>query len=438
MKFRKIVAFLFMTFLMTSCSFSDITHPDTWGHNYASEWSWNQYKHWHQCIDADHPELTKDKEAHEFEKTIVEPTTSRYGYTEYKCKVCGYSYQDDRVQPLNIKIQFKDYDGEIIYERELFNYSNHDAEAYYLAAEKYITPYIIENNKVRDFMGWSPFVEKIRDNTVFTPVYGEPQDYHLTYYRYDNFMNNKTYYYVNGVENVLNKDELNIVIPESRVDGDITMIKDGFHDNLNIKSVTLSKNITEICGSAFANCKSLTTINFNSELTDIDGYAFANCTGLKAITIPDGVTGVAKCAFGGCENLEKITLSKNNKSIGEKAFEDCRSLKEIYIPDTTLHIGNSAFSGCTSLSRVRMPMKLDNLLNAGMFKNCNSLRSIYLPKTVHWVYQYTFAGTNNLTIYCEGSKGNIHWEAYWDEGATNIQRVYECADSDKYNPYDVY
>lgn len=435
MKFKKIIAIFMTTLLMSSCDFSDITHPDTWGHNYATEWSWDKTNHWHQCIDVEHPELTKDNAAHEYEKTVVEPTTSNYGYTEYKCKVCGYSYQDDKVDPLNIKIQFKDYDGTIFYEEDIYNYSNHNAEPYYLTAEKYVTPYIIENNKVRDFMGWSPYIETIKDSVVFTPVYGEPQDYHLTYNRYDDFMKKKNYYYVNGVENVLNKDELNVVIPESRVDGEITEIDGGFHDNINIKSVTLSKNITSINSGAFSNCKCLTKINLNEGLTNISSYAFENCIGLKEITIPEGVEIISKFAFSGCENLEKITLSKNNKSIGEKAFKDCISLKEIYIPDATFYMGYNVFSGCTSLSRVRMSMKLENL-DVGMFRNCVSLRSIYLPKTVNWIYPYAFAGTNNLTIYCEGSEKNIHWETYWDDGATNIQRVYDCADSDKYNPYD--
>ena len=55
-------------------------------------------------------------------------------------------------------------------------------------------------------------------------------------------------------------------------------------------------------------------------LTSIEDRAFAECINLKSIEIPDNVTEIGKESFYGCKQLE-IKLPKNLKKIGKNAFE---------------------------------------------------------------------------------------------------------------------
>ena len=75
--------------------------------------------------------------------------------------------------------------------------------------------------------------------------------------------------------------------------------------------ITFSSSINQFGGSAFSNCKQITSVNFgNSSLTTVSRWAFANCYMLQ------------KVDFSGCSSLN---------SLSNNAFESCPSLKEIVI-----------------------------------------------------------------------------------------------------------
>ena len=75
--------------------------------------------------------------------------------------------------------------------------------------------------------------------------------------------------------------------------------------------ITFTSSINQLGGSAFSDCKQITSIDFsNSSLTTVSAETFANCEKLQ------------KVDFSGCSSLN--TLSKD-------AFQRCQSLKEIVI-----------------------------------------------------------------------------------------------------------
>ena len=110
--------------------------------------------------------------------------------------------------------------------------------------------------------------------------------------------------------------------------------------------------VTVIGLSAFARCKSLSSITIPDSVTSIGKGAFAACESLTSITIPDGVTGIGGSAFDLCTSLTNITIPNSVTIVGEKAFSRCYKLTSITIGNGVTNIGDRAFDRCENLSAV--------------------------------------------------------------------------------------
>lgn len=66
-------------------------------HTPKDTWSFNSTHHWHDCVNNDGYQF--DLELHSFTDVVVEPTYETSGYTVHTC-MCGYSYTDSYVEPL--------------------------------------------------------------------------------------------------------------------------------------------------------------------------------------------------------------------------------------------------------------------------------------------------------------------------------------------------
>jgi len=200
----------------------------------------------------------------------------------------------------------------------------------------------------------------------------------------------------------------------------------------NIKSITLPENVTEIEGSAFADCKSLEQVNIPNTVKRINYEAFHCCSSLKTITIPEGVTEIGRRAFADCKSLEQVNIPNTVKQIGDGAFYRCESLKTITIPEgvtilwnTIIHtfdycsgfedglfygceslktitipegvteIGTEAFYHCKSLEQVNIPNTVKQI-GDGAFHKCESLKAITIPEGVTEIGRRAFADCKSL------------------------------------------
>ncbi|NLB54322.1 MAG: leucine-rich repeat protein, partial [Lentisphaerae bacterium] len=149
----------------------------------------------------------------------------------------------------------------------------------------------------------------------------------------------------------------------------------------------IPEGVTDIEGSAFRGCNSLTCVTIPSSVTNIEYNAFGDCGQLESIfvddsnahytsitgvlynksttnlircpggktgsfTIPDDVTDIEDSAFSGCRGLNNVTLHSNVASIGYFAFMGCTSLTRITIPSSVTYIGPSAFDNCDQLESI--------------------------------------------------------------------------------------
>ena len=201
--------------------------------------------------------------------------------------------------------------------------------------------------------------------------------------------------------------------------------KTGIYNSPNVPllSVTIPDSIIVIDGSAFSNCRSLTSVRLSNSLEEIGSYAFNACTSLTSITIPKSLNTVVggNGAFCNCDNLSNISFEEGIQKIVGNLFHSCSGINNITIPDTVTSIENAAFMQCDNLSSVIIPnnvtkigvqafnncpklanVKLSNSLKeigSYAFNVCTSLTSIIIPTSVREIGSSAFRNCTNLTIY---------------------------------------
>lgn len=87
--------------------------------------------------------------------------------------------------------------------------------------------------------------------------------------------------------------------------------------------VVIPRKVKEIGNSAFAFCRTISSINIPPSVKRIGNNAFGDCSGLTEVVIPEGVKIIGENAFDGCSSLEKITIPKSVTKIGDYAFWYC-------------------------------------------------------------------------------------------------------------------
>ena len=169
-------------------------------------------------------------------------------------------------------------------------------------------------------------------------------------------MSNNDFIIKNGVLTEYTGKCDHITIPDT-----VTKIKKQVFHNHNIKSVIISKSVTEIGECAFQGCHQLEKIYFLGADIKIGSHAFAVCNSMSHITLPDGLTVISEGLFANCKNLTSVKLPENIKSIGNHAFMGCAKLESINVPEHAM-LGEAAFQDCDGLSDKDGFVIIDNIL----------------------------------------------------------------------------
>ena len=104
-----------ITYTCSICNYSYTEKgKDKLGHNYSSDWSYDENSHWHACTDEGYENLKTAEANHIFKETTIPASYESGGYTTYTCTVCNYSYTDSQTDVLPITITWENYDGTIL------------------------------------------------------------------------------------------------------------------------------------------------------------------------------------------------------------------------------------------------------------------------------------------------------------------------------------
>lgn len=233
-----------------------------------------------------------------------------------------------------------------------------------------------------------------------------------------------------------------VVIP-SKINGvTVTTIGTDAFLGLNITSVTIPANVTEIGSNAFADCTNLTSVNYAGDWSNLTiqsgnpavqdaanaplfGFEFIlNNTAVVVtnykyngaaadVTIPSRyqgkpVTTIGHAAFFNSA-VTSVTIPDSVTSISDEAFINCPKLTNISIPNSVTYIGFSAFSSCTSLKSITLPSSL-SFISGALFLGCSQLTTIHIPVSVTSIGNNAFADCPSLmTVTYPGSK------TQWDD-----------------------
>lgn len=264
-----------------------------------------------------------------------------------------------------------------------------------------------------------------------------------------------------GIQFSKNDGNSSIKLVGPLTDKDWGILKKKLKDNMDIRSVDLSKAECEtIPDDAFSNDSNLVSIILPNGLTSIGNWAFEGCINLTSITIPnsvstigydafektgwfdsqpsglvyagrvayeykgkipngtritlkDGTIGIAAGAFELCHGLTSITIPEGVTNIGSSAFRES-SLTDITIPNSVKEIGSNAFENCKKLNNVSLPNSI-NSIKRDTFRGCSSLTTIIIPNSVTTIGDYSFLSCRNLiSVTIPNSVRDIGYRAFGD------------------------
>ena len=273
-----------------------------------------------------------------------------------------------------------------------------------------------------------------------------------------------------------NGDSTEIVVPTEIEGKAVCMVgPHAFENCVNVESITIEADISEIGAYSFSGCTSLTSIVIPNSVTSVGMYAFSGCTALIEITIPDSVTSIGEGAFNSCASLYTVTIPDSITSVSMNAFMGCNNLTEVTMPSqylsavpkdnlktvvitsgTTIEeyefagcsslesitiadgvesIGSYAFSGCASLVEIDIPSRV-TAISEGLFYECTSLESITIADGVGSIGDYAFSGCTSLSqITIPNSVNSIGDEVFADCQSLTEVIIHASCSSRGYNVF---
>jgi hypothetical protein len=353
--------------------------------------------------------------AHNYQKTRVEPTSTKDGSVTYTC-ACGDSYQEVLYATGSLGLEYEANDDGTYTVAGIGTCTDSHVliPSYYNGTE-------VTRIATRAFYNCSSFTEITIPATVRnigTQIFYKCSNIHTVYY--NGTYGNEDNPFLKAV-NIKKVVFCGMYIPNS-------ILKDA----TNIKEVVIANGVTSIASSAFSGCSGLISITIPDSVTSIGGYAFSDCSSLTSINIPDSVTSIGYRAFYDCSSLTSINIPDSITSIEDYAFSNCRSLTSITIPDSVTSIGSSAFSNCWSLTSINIPDSITSI-EYHAFSNCRSLTSIAIPDSVTSIDSSAFYDCNSLKeIRFSGTKEQwnaIEKKGFWGSAINDL--VIFCTNTER-------
>ena len=190
-----------------------------------------------------------------------------------------------------------------------------------------------------------------------------------------------------------------------------------------LKSINISKSVTDIGEGTFNGCTALSDVTFEagSKLSNIGEGTFYGCTALTRIDIPENLKKIGVGAFSG-SGLKSITIPKNVVSIENLAFSDCKSLLNVYFEDGSVldTIGEEAFKSCVKLTAIEIPDSVD-MIDIYAFDSCESLEAVKLPENAY-LGKGAFSGCSSIKSIAIPS-GILSIEDYLFRNCTSLQSI---------------
>ena len=329
-----------------------VTGDDQSSHTYSSEWTYDEYYHWHACIDEGY-DLVNDKNAHDYVLIEhVDATFEHGGYETYECSVCHYISTQNVVPQLEHNYS-SDWSYSTLshwhsctdegYDDLLSEQGSHNLRWEYSGNNKYQTAYCMTCG-----------VELSKDYDMFYIGGPEYDANGLMYF----LMDDGTY----AVGAAPTFSQIDLVIPSSYNDKPVTRIMAQGFNRANISSASIPNSISDI------------------------GYcAFSSCSGVTSFEIPSSVRTIGRSAFS-FNNLNSLTIPSGVVSIGPNAFSYSGYFQSITIPDTVEDLDSTAFNGININEYIVDPNNQFYSSESGVLYNKDKTTLVLCPQSMTGVF----------------------------------------------------
>ena len=185
-------------------------------------------------------------------------------------------------------------------------------------------------------------------------------------------------------------------------DGSITTIPNlAFYKKNLCNSISIPSTIKSIGEYAFSNCKLSGKLTIPNSVNKIGSNAFSDCSGLTGdLIIPNSVTEIGNSAFSGCSGFNgKLILSNNLIKIETNTFFNCSGLTgALTIPNSVNKIGSNAFHNCSSFTGALTIPNSVTEIGSNAFSNCSGFNGkLTLSNKLAKIIRYSFSGCTGLT-----------------------------------------
>ena len=246
-------------------------------------------------------------------------------------------------------------------------------------------------------------------------------------------MSRASHFYLKN-ENGVYEEVTEIVVPDT-----VTVIKQAtFFSFENLKSITLSKNLTSIDYYGIRDCSSLENVYFDGTMEDWFNIEFSytgypmedaehfylkNENGVyeevTEIVVPDTVTEIKQYKISGFDNLKSITIPSTIKYIDYYSFDGDENLENVYFDGTLADWCNIEFVDETS-----NPM---HCAEHFFLKDSNGIYNevidLIIDNNISKICEYTFYSFENIkNVYINPSLTEILRYVFLD--STEIENVY--------------
>ena len=224
----------------------------------------------------------------------------------------------------------------------------------------------------------------------------------INYYRVDDLVNLKSYYYL---ETPFNDNGMRMILEVTDFSDEYYYLDDDYYTSTPLMNVVMNEGLAAHIDPDTGYIEDYLGIRYSRKAdgtSEIVDYAGTDEHLEVPEFSPDGtrVTSIGMSAFEGKMNLVSVILPEGLKSILSRAFYQCSNLRSVTLPGTLLTIEVGGFYGCSALSNVTIPQSV-NKIERLAFCGCTVLSDLVLPATatlvtgcVGGIHNVTFSGSN--------------------------------------------
>lgn len=235
-------------------------------------------------------------------------------------------------------------------------------------------------------------------------------------------------YGVTFIQNIRSPKLEELILPDS-----VTELGDGaLSNNIALKKLVLSKNLTEIGLAWLAGCESLTSLELPDCITGIGFEAFNRLASLKTITVGKNFQYISGSGLDGCTSLTDIIIDPENpylcfvdgvvfdKEMKTIEYYPAGKTDTVYtVPDGVEKIDYHAFYDNNYITEVNIPASVSWIASqskvwpVGLFFKCNRLKAINVDDNNEIYFSEDGVLFENGAIYAsydDGVPSTIHRE----------------------------